>query len=216
MADTNDFMIDEDLFEFDDFITKKARAKLKNKLNKVKNTLAQKLPPKLKDKLLRPTSPTERSSSGTSDRAIAKSDPRTCEEIVKDRRAKLSQMNRLMGRVVRMQHPRIAIEQCKANRGQSNLVPKANLSNLTKIGIPPSVVAKLKDVEKKGAAGIPLKNEEVDLVEEINETISPVTDQMELDVATASVGGSEKKPPYILYGAIGLIALIIGYKVIKG
>jgi len=54
MADRNDFMIDEDLSEYDDFLSRKGRSKIKQ-LYKMRNTAKHKLPPHLRDGLMTPT-----------------------------------------------------------------------------------------------------------------------------------------------------------------
>jgi len=85
-----------------------------------------------------------------------------------------------------------------------------DLSRLKDIGIPPSIVTKLKEVQKKADIGATIKASEHALVNDVNEAIAPIVGQSD-----PSVNEGKKKPPYLLIGAIGVIALVVAIKVLK-
>jgi len=87
-----------------------------------------------------------------------------------------------------------------------------DLSKLKGIGIAPSIIAKLKDIQKKDQVGAKIKESEKALVKDVNETILPVVDQIEKSVTDKK---KKKKPPYLLYGALGVVGLIIAIRVLK-
>ena len=243
--EADDFLLDEEILEHDEFLGRKGKNKFKAWIQKKgKNIGKQKLPVRLKDKVLlgglfgkRPT----KKGFGKHGRPL-KRKPKTKEQIecLKEYRIMRMQKRRRLGMSGgirrREMSKRTWLQNCLTQKKVGEVVTLKDAVRGTGV-----VAEKPKTWEqchektkgmrmRKGGYGAFMKRcygsatkiKKGQLEEEVKEEVEEIMpikavkkEEIETPIVEVPEETKKKKPPYLLYGALGVVAVLVGIRMFK-